>query len=266
MVWTTDQLVEGIHVAEGTPAPKMARKLLRRTLSDLAAAGARPWAATWTVAAPGDRGDRWMTGLIRAFLEEAGQFGCSVVGGDLSQAETVVLSCSALGRMGTLRAPGRAGAKPGDWLLVTGRLGGAVKSGRHFLPEPRLAEGRLLAARYRAHAMMDLSDGLAADLPRLLAASEVGAVVELDALPLASPLQHNVQGWRAGVSEGEDYELLATLSKRQARRALEDPLLRRSGLHVIGECVASKKGLIWQAFGKAIAAPGKGWHHHWGKA
>ena len=265
LVWTTDQLVEGVHVEQGLAAPKMARKLLRRTLSDLAAAGARPWALTWTVAAPAKRGRRWMTGLAKAFLEEAGQFGCSVVGGDLSEAPCVVLSCSALGRMGSLRPPGRAGAKPGDWLLVTGRLGGAVRSGRHLLPEPRLAEGRLLAARYRAHAMMDLSDGLATDLPRMLAASGIGATLELDALPLAHPLKHDSAGWRSGVTDGEDYELLAALSPRQARRALEDRLLRRTGLHVVGTCGSAEEGLVWQAFGKVRAAPGKGWQHSWGK-
>lgn len=257
-----DQLVEGVHVESGTSARAMARKLLRRSLSDLAAAGASPWAASWTIAAPADRPLAWLKRLARAFVEEAAAFGCSVIGGDLSRAPALVLSCTLLGREGSRPAPGRGGARPGHWLVVTGRLGDAVRSGRHLRPEPRLVEGRILLERYRAAAMMDLSDGLAADLPRLCAASGVGAVVQLDAIPLAPPLRHDEAGWRSALGEGEDYELLAALRPAEARRALADPVLRRAGLHVIGDVVAGA-GVRWEVDGRAIDPGAAGWSHDW---
>jgi len=266
LVLTTDQVVEGVHAAPGTPPARLAGKLLRRTLSDLAAAGASPWAVSWTVTVPPERSPNWLRSLVRAFVREAGLFGAAVVGGDLSTGPAVVLGCTALGRQGRRRPPGRGGARPGQWLCVTGRLGGAVRSGRHLHPEPRLTEGRLLVERYRAAAMMDLSDGLARDLPRLLAASEVGAVVELDALPLTQGLQHDPQGWSAAVGEGEDYELLVALEPDLARRAIHDPVLRRTGFHVIGEVVAGSR-LRWQVDGRdreLDLAPG--WEHRWGGA
>lgn len=259
---STDQLVEGVHVEAGTPPAVMARKLLRRSLSDLAAAGATPWAVAWNVAVPAETPLRWLKKLARAFVAEAELFGCSVIGGDLTQAAATVLSCTVIGRECSHRAPGRGGARPGEWLVVTGRLGDAVRSRRHLLPEPRLIEGRVLVERYFATAMIDLSDGLAADLPRLLAASGVGARVQLDALPLARRLEHDLDGWRSALGEGEDYELLASLRPAHARRALEDPVLRRAGLHVIGDVVAGQD-LVWEVDGQPIDPGATGWSYRW---
>ena len=259
---STDQLVEGVHVEAGASPVVMARKLLRRSLSDLAAAGASPWAVAWNIAAPSDKPLRWLKRLAKAFVAEAELFGCSVIGGDLSQAGEVVLSCTVIGRECSHRAPGRAGARAGDWLLVTGRLGDAVCSGRHLCPEPRLVEGRVLVERYFANAMIDLSDGLAADLPRLLDASGVGARVELDALPLAKRLGHDLEGWRSALGEGEDYELLASLRPVLARRALEDPVLRRAGVHVIGDVVEGK-GARYEVDGEEVDPGADGWRYDW---
>lgn len=259
---STDQVVLGVHAAEDSGPAQLARKLLRRSLSDLAASGAQPWAVTWTIAAPADLTRSWLKRLARHFLTEAEHFGCSVIGGDISCAPSLVLTCCVFGKEGRRRSPGRSGAKAGDWLCVTGRLGDAVRSGRHILPEPRLAEGRALVQRYRARAMMDLSDGLAKDLPRLLEASEVGAEVELDAIPLSKGLKCEPSGWESAVGEGEDYELLVSMRPQMARRALEDPLLKRSGFHVIGE-LTTKKGLRWMLDGSEFPLESRGWENDW---
>ena len=259
---TTDQVAAGVHVPADAAPGVMARKLLRRSLSDLAAAGAAPWAATWNVAAPKKTPLDWLRRLARAFLAEAERFGCPVVGGDLSAAPGLVLSCQLLGRESRRRAPGRSGARPGHRICVTGRLGGAVSSGRHLRPEPRLTEGRLLVERYRATAMIDLSDGLARDLPRILRASSVGAVVDLESLPLSRGLQHQKSGWEAAVGEGEDYELLAVLRPDAARHAARDAVLRRTGFRVIG-AIEEGQGVEWRADGKAMALRAKGWEHRW---
>lgn len=264
---TVDQVVEGVHVAFGTAPAVFARKLVGRTLSDLAAAGARPWALSWTIAAPPgpDRPD-WLRRLARAFLRAADREECAVIGGDISslpEGSAVVLTCTALGRA-ERPAPGRAGARPGDLLLVTGRLGGAQRSGRHLAPQPRIAEGLRLVERYRPHAMMDLSDGLATDLPRLLRASGVGARIALDRLPRAAGLDATLAGYAAAVADGEDHELLAALAPRTARRALQDPLLRRAGLVAIGS-VEEQRGLRWTEDGAPVRGwKPAGWQHDFG--
>lgn len=265
---TVDQVVEGVHVKWGTRPAVMARKLVGRTLSDLAAAGAMPWALSWTICAPpAPRRAAWLRTLAEAFLSAAERENASVIGGDVSSAPEgapVVLSCTALG-VADRAAPGRGGARAGDLLLVTGRLGGSLRSGRHLAPHPRLAEGRRLIERYKPHAMMDLSDGLAADLPRMLEASGVGARVALDRLPLAIGLRPDLHGFASAVADGEDYELLVAMAPRTAQRALRDPLLRRAGLVAIG-AIEEAAGLRWTRDGKAMRTwKPKPWSHDFGE-
>lgn len=265
---TVDQVVEGVHVKWGTRPAVMARKLVGRTLSDLAAAGATPWALSWTICAPpAPRRGAWLRALAEAFLSAAERENASVIGGDVSSApegSAVVLSCTALGVADQV-APGRSGARPGDLVLVTGRLGGSLRSGRHLAPQPRIAEGRRLIERYKPHAMMDLSDGLAADLPRLLKASGVGARIALDRLPLAIGLKPNLAGYGSAVADGEDYELLVVLAPRTAQRALRDPLLRRAGLVAIG-AIVDRDGLRWTRDGELLRTwKPKPWSHDFGE-
>lgn len=261
-MWTTDQLALGIHARAGVSPEVLACKLLRRSLSDVAAAGAKPWALTWTLAAPRATRTAWLKRLARALLTEAEHFGLPVVGGDCSGARALVLTCSILGLEPRRGTPGRGGARPGDRLLVTGRLGGAVQSGRHLLPQPRLQEGARLVERYGARAMMDLSDGLVRDLPRLLARSEAGARVHLERLPLALELLGARDAVERALSEGEDYELLAALPPAQAARALRDPLLRRCGLTAIGEITRSRR-LQWLRAGRPVRIRARGYEHAW---
>lgn len=220
---TVDQVVEGVHVPWGCRPVDFARKLLGRTLSDLAAAGATPWVVSWTICAPARASGRaWLMRLARAFLAECERQSVSVVGGDVSSAPAgapVVLTCTAMGRAAAA-APGRAGARVGDSILVTGQLGSAVSSGRHLAPQPRLMEGRDLVRDFRPRAMMDLSDGLAIDLGRILQASQVGAEVWLDAIPWADGISDQAEARARALGEGEDYELLAVLSARTARTLL----------------------------------------------
>ncbi|MHC4381211.1 MAG: thiamine-phosphate kinase, partial [Planctomycetota bacterium] len=181
--------------------------------------------------------------------------------GDCSQAPVAVLTCTALG-LDHGRVPGRAGAKPGDRILVTGSLGGAVSSGAHRCPEPRLKQGRRFVERYAPHAMMDLSDGLAKDLPRILHASGVGARIELDHLPLTRFLKPDRCGYQSAVGEGEDYELLVVLSPRQTESAVKDRLLRSTGITDIG-LIVEGKGLDWLQDGQQVEMHSEGWEVSW---
>jgi thiamine-monophosphate kinase len=268
---TCDQLVEGVHVEAGTSPEIQAGKLLGRTLSDLAAAGATPWAVSWCVAVPPERPMAWMRSLSRAFLHHAQKYKVSVIGGDFSTSAPrgtlpaglgAVLSCTAQG-LSNRPAPGRSGARPGDRILVTGQLGGAVSSGRHLHPTPRLREGKRLVEHYAPHAMMDLSDGLAQDLPRLLEASQVGAVIDLAALPLSPGICADRSGWQQAMGEGEDYELMVILAPQTAARVLRDRLLGKVGLTEIGQVVDGRT-LQYQKGGRVMRLKAQGWQHGWG--
>jgi thiamine-monophosphate kinase len=157
----------------------------------------------------------WVRQLYRGIEKAAKKFEVAVVGGETSGINgPAVISISAAGFVEKERWVGRAGGKPGDELFVTGRLGGSL-AGRHLTFVPRIAESRWLTKNFRIHAMMDLSDGLGADLPRLAQASGVGFELDDAALPLnrgCSP--------RQAISDGEDYELLFAISPRTSRSLL----------------------------------------------
>ncbi len=261
LLQTVDQVIGGVHLEEDAPAEVFAQKLLLRSLSDLAAAGAIPWCVSWTLAIPANWEAKKVQALAHAFLATARAFDLPVVGGDCSQAPVVVLTCTALG-LASGPVPGRGGAQPGDVICVSGRLGHAVRSGAHRCPQPRLREGQHLVQHYHPHAMMDLSDGLMQDLPRILRASGVGACVELTDLPLRDGCPANEDSWQSAVAEGEDYELLAVLAAEEAEKAEDDPMLSVVGFTAIGK-IQRQAGLVWLQRGEARTLKGKGWEVEW---
>jgi|FLOH01.1.fsa_nt_gi thiamine-monophosphate kinase len=262
LLQTVDQVIGGVHLQLDAKPADYAHKLLRRTISDLAAAGATPWAVSWTIATPPQWSGAKLRALATAFLAAAEEFHMAVAGGDCSQAAVPVLTCTALG-LANGRVPGRSGAKPGDVILVTGKLGGAVSSGAHLRPEPRLKLGQMLVEEFSPHAMMDLSDGLAADLPRMLSASGCAAQIDLEDLPLNSGLPAGRAAYEAAVGEGEDYELLVALAPRSAKRALLDQRFADIGLTKIGSISVGTQ-LQWRLLGKAVRLKSRGWNYSWG--
>jgi len=262
LLQTVDQVIGGVHLQLDAKPTDYAHKLLRRTISDLAAAGATPWAVSWTIATPPQWSDAKLSALAIAFLAAAEEFNMAVAGGDCSQAAVPVFTCTALG-LANGRVPGRSGAKVGDVILVTGKLGGAVSSGAHLRPEPRLKHGQLLVEEFSPHAMMDLSDGLAADLPRILLASGCAAQIDLEDLPLNESLPAGRGAYEAAVGEGEDYELLVVLAPRSAKRALLDRRFAEIGLTKIG-CITAGTQLQWRLLGKTVRLKSRGWNYSWG--
>lgn len=206
----TDALVEGIHFAHGTPPERVGWKALCRPLSDIAAMGGTPSHAMITVAAP--RG--WTTaiwkGLYRGIGKAARAHGVSVVGGETVRSPgPAFLSVSLTGTVPKRKLKLRGGAKPGDLICVTGRLGGSFGSGRHLGFKPRLQEGRWLGAERAVTAMMDLSDGLGSDLPKLARESRCSFRIDRDSLP-----RHRGCTTEEALADGEDYELLLTISPK----------------------------------------------------
>jgi thiamine-monophosphate kinase len=222
LVVTQDALVEDVHFRfDWTSWRDLGYKAAAVNLSDLAASGAEPEGLVVSLGAPPDTAAADVFELYEGIAET----GVPVVGGDTTRAERVYLSVTALGR--SWRVPGRGGARPGDLLVVTGPLGGsaagflALRDGLdgplaalHRRPPLRLAEGRRLAAV--AHALLDLSDGLAADAGHVAARSGCRLVIELERLPLADGVagaaaRAGSTPWELAAGFGEDYELLAAV-------------------------------------------------------
>jgi thiamine-monophosphate kinase len=235
LVVTQDALVERVHFRlDWISWRDLGWRAAAVNLSDLAASGADPEGLLVTLAAPAE------TELhdILELYEGIAETGVPVVGGDLSRAEEVVLSVTALGR--SARVPGRAGARPGDQLVVTGALGaaGAAFRRQSFVRPPlRLAEGKQLAAT--ANALLDISDGLAVDAGHIASRSGCRIVIELERVPLASGAELQDLGF------GEDYELLAAVSEPR-------------GFATVGRCEDGK--------GVAVTLDGEpyelgGWQH-----
>ncbi|PYL08744.1 MAG: thiamine-phosphate kinase [Verrucomicrobia bacterium] len=213
LVLKTDCVVEGVHFLRGTSALDVGWKAMMRPLSDFAATSAVPQFALITLMAPKQTEVAWVKELYRGLRRAATRFKVSIVGGETSRTPgPIAISTSVVGWVERDRWASRRGGKVGDDLFVTGRLGGALKR-KHLRFTPRIAESRWLTKNFSIHAMMDLSDGLGTDLPRLARASKVGFEMEMKNLPLA-------RGTTAddAISEGEDYELLFAISPRDRNR------------------------------------------------
>ncbi len=230
-VVTQDTLVEGVHFRlDWTSWRDLGYKAAAVNLSDLAAAGAEAEALLVSLGLPGETPVENVLELYAGIAEP----GVDVVGGDTSRADRTFLTVTAIGR--SERVPGRAGARPGDTLVVTGPLGAsaagyyALRAGirapaaaAHLRPPIRLAEGRELARV--AHAMLDLSDGLASDAMRLAERSACRVVIDAESVPVADGVEDAAT--RAGrrphelaLAFGEDYELLAAVERPGRFRAV----------------------------------------------
>jgi thiamine-monophosphate kinase len=227
----SDMLVEGVHFSARTPAEQVGWKLLAVNLSDIAAMGGTPRAAVVSLGLPRSTPVAWVEKLYRGLGRCARRYGVSIVGGDTVRAPKRVADLAILGEVPAGKAVLRSGAQPGDFILVTGRLGGSFKSGRHLSFTPRLKEAAELVRQGKPTAMMDLSDGLWIDLPRLCKASGVCAEIETASVP-----RNKNCSISEALTDGEDFELMLTVRPKNL-----NGLLRR-GLTPIGKILPSKKG------------------------
>ncbi len=215
---TTDPVIYGRHFDNRVPARAVGAKLLKRNLSDIAAMGGRPLAAVISLALAPETGIAWLRGFYLGLADCARRHRVKIVGGDITQGPRgffgafLTLHGESTGRLIT-----RSGARAGDQICVTGRLGGSLL-GHHHRFTPRLAEGVWLSGRNEVRAMMDVSDGLAKDLASLTPAGLVPALCAA-AIPVSAAARQSAK--RSGQSplhhalgDGEDYELLIVLRAR----------------------------------------------------
>lgn len=256
IVVNTDAIVEGVHFLPDDPADTIARKALRVNLSDLAAKGATPAGFVLTLALR-DHDHGWLAEFARGLGEDALAFGCPLLGGDtVSTPGPLMISITAFGRVPGGRMVRRTGAAAGDHVVVTGTIGDAalglavLKGGavaeamtgdatsretlvsRYRVPQPRSALAQ--AVRDHASASMDVSDGLAGDLTKLLATSGVAANISTAAIPLSAPssrlLRRGTVDMQALMSGGDDYEILCTIPPGRLASFMDDA--RHAGVAV----------------------------------
>jgi thiamine-monophosphate kinase len=249
--------------------------------------GGEPSAAVASLAAPGDVSEEVAAGIAEGLASAAARYGAALVGGDLvGSPGPVVVDVAITGWVERERLLLRRGAKPGDALLVTGRLGAAAAGlaalqeaiedaessllaeaiRAHHEPRPRLAEARAISTTGKATAMMDLSDGLAEDLPRLCEQSGVGARVQAEAIPIDRACSHvanrlGLNDLRLAFSGGEDYELLFTCAPSAvAGVAASVSDIADTEVTVIGEVVAEEEMTVVDADGREMGL-GRGFDH-----
>ncbi|MEO1129737.1 MAG: thiamine-phosphate kinase [Planctomycetota bacterium] len=219
---TVDQLIEGRHYTLGTPVADIAHKAVARSVSDIAAMAGRPRAGL--CAACLRTGTTDADTLFDAVARAGEALDCPLVGGDIAFADgPTILTVTVIGTPHPERGPvTRSGARPGDAVCVTGKLGGSFASGRHLALTPRVAEASQLADSLgtRLTSMIDISDGLGRDLARVAEASGVRIVLDAAALPR----HDDVSTWLDAASDGEDYELAFTVTGTPPETAHGTPI------------------------------------------
>jgi len=281
-VISTDALIEDVHFFTRTHrADAIGYKALARATSDLAAMGAEPRFFLLSMALPPDRAGRWLDACLRGMARAARRFGMTLAGGDTARSQCIALNLTVLGQVAPGRAVLRSGARPGDRIFVSGKLGtgqlgleivlrGLSDRARwrkllrpHLYPDPPVALGRWLANQKLASAMMDLSDGLSTDLTRLCKASGVGARICATRLPMVEvpePLaRRGIEPLQLALHGGEDYQLLFAVPARLAGRI---PAARDgASITRIGEIVRGSGIELRTDDGKSVRVAPRGWDH-----
>lgn len=260
---TTDMLLDGVHfdLRQATLA-QIGYKAVAVSLSDCAAMATIPVAAVVSVALPKGFGQKELKKLHSGIARAGDRFGCTLVGGDITSWKAkapFAINVAMLSRKGDNEPVKRSGAKMGDCICVTGFLGGSG-AGRHLEFEPRVKEALKITQTVKVHSMIDISDGLSSDLNRLCKASGVGAVVNAEQLPISQEAHKSVEPVSSALNDGEDFELLFTLSQISCRRLL-DAWSGSVPITQIGEITGDRKVRIKMPDGRVRALRAGGYDH-----
>ena len=266
LVICTDTLVAGRHFPLNTSAHAIGWKSVAVNLSDLAAMGARPHSILLALSLP-NVDHQWLAEFSRGLFECCDQFGVALIGGDTTQSSQLTISVTALGWIEHGQAITRSGAQVGDYICVSGQIGDAAYALKHLghplqqrlnYPTPRCHLGQKLKGL--ASSMIDISDGLAQDLGHILKASQVGAKLLLELLPIDDTLRELSlqQAWHYALSGGDDYELCFTISpqnyEKLSGQQLDVPLT------IIGE-ITQQTDLLFEYKGEIHPLPVHGYQH-----
>ena len=266
LVICADTLVAGRHFPIDTDPHAIGWKSVAVNLSDIAAMGATPHSILLALSLPQIDHD-WLKAFSQGLYDCCDQFGVSLIGGDTTQSPHLTLSVTALGWVDIGQAIPRSGAKPGDLICVSGTVGDAAFALQHLghplqkrldYPTPRCQLGAALKGL--AHSMIDVSDGLAQDLGHILKASEVGAKLQLENLPISPALYalSDEQKWQYALAGGDDYELCFTISPQNYEKLLQKQL--DVSISIIGT-IQQQHGLTFEKDGVDHSLQFNGYQH-----
>ncbi|MFW2057545.1 thiamine-phosphate kinase [Acinetobacter haemolyticus] len=266
LVICTDTLIAGRHFPLNTSAHAIGWKSVAVNLSDLAAMGAKPHSILLALSLP-TIDHEWLAEFSRGLFECCDQFSVSLIGGDTTQSTQLTISVTALGWIEQGQAVTRAGAQVGDFICVSGQVGDAAFGLQHLghplqqrldYPTPRCQLGQQLKGL--ASSMIDVSDGLAQDLGHILKASNKGATLQLDQLPIDESLKSlgMQNAWHYALAGGDDYELCFTISPQNYEKLLRQPL--DVPLTIIGE-ITQQTGLLFEYMGETYPLHVHGYQH-----
>jgi len=282
-VVSCDAFLEGVHFLSRThPASSVGYKSLARATSDLAAMGAEPRFFLLTLALPAKQTVRWLDDFLWGMARAAHELGIRLLGGDTTSNDKVSLNVTVIGQIAGGRMLTRSGARPGDLIYVSGRLGAAklgldlvlIGLGRsrayhpftqqHLYPRIQVNLGRWLSLNRIASSAIDISDGFSTDLNRLIRAAGVGAIIQSERIPktavpskVATRLERSLDPLEMALHGGDDYELLFTVPSGRAKRLSSAP--GRQKLTCIGEVTQSRRILLVGKSGKTRPLKPRGW-------
>ncbi len=251
---TCDMLVEGVDFTRKDNPYLVGRKSIAVSISDIAACSGEPSCCVISLGLPINTKIGYVEKIFKGMLQTCKKYIINIVGGDLSRSNKVIIDVSMLGKVNKKYLTLRSGARPGDIIFVTGSLGGSI-SGKHLKFTPRLKEARFLSRNFKVNAMIDISDGLAQDLGHILKESKVGAIIYEDLIPLSRA----ADGIQSALNDGEDFELLFTLSRREAKKLLRK---RCADFYPIGEIMLKNYGFqLIDKNKRAVNIKPKGFEH-----
>ena len=237
LLLTTDMLVEGVHFTKKMPARAIGHKAIAASISDIAAmGGGSAKYAVISIGVPATCSREFISALYQGIKKTAKDFHVSVVGGDTVRSNKMIINVTLTGEAKSNEVVYRNGARKGDQIFVTGPLGMSLLSGWHLRFVPRIAQANYLVKKYCPTSMIDISDGLVADLGHILDESRVGAIVEENLIP-----HRRRARLKNALYDGEDFELLFTLPSSQAHK-LQKQAGKSYRFYRIGEIVDRGKG------------------------
>ncbi len=252
---TADMLMEGVHFTNSIKPFAIGHKALGCGLSDIAAMGGKPKAVVVSLGLKGKEKVSFVEEIYRGMRVLAKRFAVDIVGGDIIKSKKVVINVTVFGEVERKNCIQRNGARPGEFIFVTGPLGNAIRLGKHYRFLPRVKESRWMVTHHRPTAMIDITDGFMADLQHILEESGVGAVLYEDLIPLSKGATLS-----SALYEGEDFELLFTLSPKETKKlfAQKPPF----PLWCIGQIIKRKdKKIFIDKKGKLFPVAPKGFTH-----
>ncbi|MFK7778543.1 MAG: thiamine-phosphate kinase [Gimesia sp.] len=264
LLLATDMLMEGTHFTFPPATPELAgRKALAVNLSDIAAMAGVPHSALISLALPKTRGPEFAKSVMQGVIELAEEFQIQIIGGDTNSWDgPLVINVAIIGVAQSSRSIQRSGARPGDWIFVTGELGGSFDS-HHLTFTPRVKEAAILRETVTIKSMIDISDGLTSDLHHILKESQVGALVNAKAIPISQRVSLDespaVRLQRA-LNDGEDFELLFTVSPEEGQLLLDQNPLNDKLTH-IGEIREEQGAYLQDTNGSLTPLESTGWKH-----